>query len=253
VFRVPDHFLKRTAAGAALYEAAGLRWLAEARGGAEVVEVVDVAERELVLPRLVSGRPDREAAATFGRRLAATHDAGAAAFGAPPEGWTGDGWIGTEPMTLAPCTTWGRFYAEQRCLPYAERAYARGGLDRDGLAVIEKACTRIGQGMYDDDAPPARIHGDLWSGNVFVTATGFVLIDPAAHGGHRITDLAMLDLFGAPYLDRILSAYESASSWLPPRWRSLIGLHQLHPLLVHAAIFGGNYGPRAVAIARHYL
>ena len=107
--------------------------------------------------------------------------------------------------------------------------------------------------MYDDDAPPARIHGDLWSGNVLVTAAGFVLIDPAAHGGHRITDLAMLDLFGAPYLDRILSAYESAASWLPPRWRSLIGLHQLHPLLVHAAIFGGGYGARAVAIARHYL
>jgi len=153
-------------------------------------------------------------------------------------------------MTLAPYATWGRFYAEQRCWPYAEKAYARGGLDRDGLAAVEKACTRIGEGMYDDAAPPARIHGDLWSGNVFMTTAGFVLIDPAAHGGHRITDLAMLALFSAPYLEVTLATYESASTWLPHGWRDLIGLHQLHPLLVHAAIFGGSYGPQAVAISR---
>jgi fructosamine-3-kinase len=237
-----------------MYEAAGLRWLAEARAeGALVVEVVEVKDRELTLPRLVSAPATVEAAADFGRRLSGTHDAGAEAFGVPPEGWTGDGWIGTEPMTLDPSPTWGAFYAEQRCLPYAQRAYDRGGLDADERAMVERACTRIGQGMYDDDAPPARIHGDLWSGNVVVTVSGFVLIDPAAHGGHRLTDLAMLSLFGAPHLDRILSAYESASTHLPPHWRSLVPLHQLHPLLVHAALFGGAYGPRAAAVASHYL
>ena len=250
---MPDEFTKRTAPGAALYEAAGLAWLSAAPGGASVVEVVSVREREIVLPRLVPGHPSAEAAAEFGRRLARTHDAGADAFGTPPEGWPGDGWIGTEPMTLEPCTTWGTFYAEQRCRPYAQTAYARGGLDRDGLAVIDKVCTRIGEGLYDDDAPPARIHGDLWSGNVFVSETGYVLIDPAAHGGHRITDLAMLALFRAPYVEVVHATYESASSSLPKGWRSLIGLHQLHPLLVHAAIFGDMYGAQAVATARALL
>ncbi len=250
---MPDHFTKRTAAGAALYEAAGLQWLSGVADGAGVVEVVSADEREIVLPRLVPASPSADTAAEFGRRLVATHDAGADAFGAPPDGWAGEGWIGTERMTLEPRTTWGAFYAEQRCRPFAERAYARGGLDRDQLAVIERACTRIGQGMYDDDAPPARIHGDLWSGNVFVTATGFVLIDPAAHGGHRVTDLAMLALFGAPYLEVILRSYERASTWLPRHWRDLVGLHQLHPLLVHAALFGGPYGPQAVAAARPLL
>ena len=42
---------------------------------------------------------------------------------------------------------------------------------------------------------PARIHGDLWSGNVMWTADSgqseAVLIDPAAHGGHREEDLAI--------------------------------------------------------------
>ncbi len=59
-------------------------------------------------------------------------------------------------------------------------------------------------GAYDDDRPPARIHGDLWSGNVVFTSLAAVLIDPAAHGGHGLTDLAMLDLFGCPYLEQVL-------------------------------------------------
>ncbi len=250
---MPDGFTKRTDPGAALYEAAGLRWLAQAADGARVVKVVTTGERKIVLERLQAAPATPHAAAEFGRRLAVTHDAGAPAFGAPPDGWAGDGWIGTEPMTLDPSATWGRFYAEQRCLPYARAAYKRGGLSREALATVDKACTRIADGLYDDDAPPARIHGDLWSGNVFVTAAGFVLIDPAAHGGHRLTDLAMLTLFGAPHLDVIHEAYESASRWLPSQWRMLLGLHQLHPLLVHAALFGGGYGDRADVIARRLL
>ncbi|HSN11190.1 MAG TPA: fructosamine kinase family protein [Propionibacteriaceae bacterium] len=250
---MPERFVKRTPPRAALYEAAGLRWLAEVVDGAPVVEVLDAGEREIVLERLIPAAPTREAARKFGEGLAVTHDAGAPAFGVPPSGWQGEGWIGTEPMTLHPSATWGAFYAEQRCLPYARRAYDRGGLDREGLAVVERACTRISGGLYDDDAPPARIHGDLWAGNVVVTARGYVLIDPAAHGGHRITDLAMLALFGAPFLEDVYEAYESTSVRLPDDWRALVGLHQLHPLLVHAALFGGGYGPQATAIARGLL
>ena len=86
----------------------------------------------------------------------------------------------------------------------------------------------------------------LWSPN------GVVLIDPAAHGGHRLTDLAMLGLFCTPHLQRILDVYAEASTWLPDGWRDLIGLHQLHPLLVHAELFGGGYGARTLEIARRY-
>jgi len=67
-----------------------------------------------------------------------------------------------------------------------------------------------------------------------------------------VTDLAMLALFGAPHLDAILAGYESASTHLPGGWRDLIGLHQLHPLLVHAVLFGGSYGAQAAAVARRY-
>ena len=76
------------------------------------------------------------------------------------------------------------------------------------------------------------------------STAGVVLIDPAAHGGHGLTDLAMLHLFGAPQLEAITSAYAEAAD-LPEGWADLIGLHQLHPLLVHAVSHGPSYGAEA--------
>src|SRR6478609_6110701 len=99
--------------------------------------------------------------------------------------------------------------------------------------------------------PPARIHGDLWAGNVVFTADGAVLIDPAAHGGHGLTDLAMLALFGCPGLGRVLAAYEEVAG-LRPGWRELVGLHQLHPLAVHAASHGPAYAAQLVETARTF-
>ena len=95
-------------------------------------------------------------------------------------------------------------------------------------------------GDFDDADRPARIHGDLWGGNLVWTRRGVVLIDPAAHGGHRETDLAMLALFGCPFLDGVLAGYHDERP-LRPGWPERIGLHQLYPLLAHVALFGSSY------------
>ena len=88
--------------------------------------------------------------------------------------------------------------------------------------------------------PPARLHGDLWSGNILADVHGRAwLIDPAAYGGHREMDLAMLDLFGR-IPDRTVAAYEEVTQ-LADGWRERIGLWQLFPLLVHAVLFDGGY------------
>lgn len=235
-------------------EAAGLRWLAEAQplGGARVVEVRDVGPDHIDLARLHPARPTPDAAEALGRGLAVTHGMGAPAFGAPPPAWTGDSWIGRQPQRNDPTPTWGLFYAEQRVRPFVRRALDRGHLDAAGARVVDRVCDRLAAGDFDDDRPPARIHGDLWSGNVMFTPDGAVLIDPAAHGGHGLTDLAMLALFGCPGLDLIGAAY-AESAGLAPGWRTLIELHQLHPLATHASSHGPPYAAQLVDAARAFV
>ncbi|GAA2000895.1 fructosamine kinase family protein [Nakamurella flavida] len=234
-------------------EAAGLAWLAQAEGegGAAVVGVRAVGDTSITLDRLTEATPTRAAAEDFGRALAATHAAGARAFGAAPDGWSGDAWIGRQVAPMAEHATWGTSFADLRLLPYARRAVQVGHLGAAGMAAVERVCQRLRDGEFDDDRPPARIHGDLWGGNVLFTPGGVVVIDPAAHGGHGQTDLAMLELFGCPYLDRVQAAYAEAAH-LPADWPQRTGLHQLHPLLVHAASHGPSYGREVERVAVRY-
>ncbi len=234
-------------------EAAGLAWLGAA-GALRVPAVIDVAADRIVLERVGEVPPSPAAAEALGRGLAEVHRAGAAHHGSAPAGWAGDGFIATLPLPhlTAAGTSWQAFYAQCRLTPYVRPASDRGALDADGAGVVDRVVERLRAGSLGvPDAVPARLHGDLWAGNVLWSADGPVLVDPAAHGGHRETDLAMLDLFGLPHLDRVLAAYDEA--WpLDDGWRERVALHQLHPLLVHAALFGSGYGAQAVAAARRY-
>ncbi|MGY4646684.1 fructosamine kinase family protein [Mycobacterium sp. URHB0021] len=239
------HFVKHnpnSPAGFFACEAAGLQWLSAADGGVRCARVIATDEHTLTLERLQSARPTRQHAHEFGRRLACTHDAGASAFGAPPDGWTGSGFFGPLqqplPMSLVAHDVWGAFYARERLAPMAERAAPR--LSGETQQAVTTAISRCWVGDFDDDDRPARIHGDLWSGNVMWTPDGVVLIDPAAHGGHRETDLAMLALFGCPYFDEVVEGYQDQRA-LRDGWRERVGLHQLYPLLAHVALFGGGY------------
>ena len=221
-------------------EAAGLRWLADAHG-VDVVDVQSVDAGHITVRRVAEMRPAEGAARQFGADLAVTHDAGATAFGAPPQGFDGPLFIGRRPLPTVNSSTWGTFYANDRVRPYLNQAEHSGYLSHDGRAVVEEACDRIAAGDFDDDDLPSRLHGDLWSGNVLWSPSGVVLIDPAAHGGHRETDLAMLALFGCPFLEAIIEGYQTVHP-LAIGWEWRVPLHQLHPLAVHAAGHGPSYG-----------
>ncbi|KQB84881.1 fructosamine kinase family protein [Corynebacterium oculi] len=235
--------------GAAQAEAAGLRWLAQA--SAHVAEVVEAAEGVIATRRVEEVPPTAEAARRAGRELARIHAAGAPAHGSPPPGWPGPYYIGTQPQECRPAQDWARFYTEQRVLPFARRAHQTGHLDAEGWAEVRRALDALPRIMRVRgwDAPPARIHGDLWAGNLLFGTAGPVFIDPAAHGGHPVTDLAMLALFGAPHLEEIYAGYAEVSA-LPEDWRESIPLHQLHPLAVHAVTHGPGYGSELVRAAR---
>jgi len=226
-------------------EANGLRWLGAA-GAVPVPEVLVCEQGLLGIAWIPPGGAGRIAAERFGRELARLHATGADRLGAP---WRG--FIAGLPLPNDEAGSWPAWYAEFRLLPYCRPARDAGTLAASDVALIESVASRIAE-LAGPAEPPARIHGDCWSGNVLWSGGRGWLIDPAAHGGHRETDLAMLALFGAPHLDRIVAAYQEVAP-LADGWRARTPLHQLHPLLVHVCLFGSGYRDPVLAAARATL
>ncbi len=222
-------------------EAAGLRWLGEP-GGLGVPEVVGASDVVLALEWLDEGPAGDEA--DLGAGLATIHAAGAERFGAG-----GPARIGALSLPNEPSPDWASFYADRRLRPLLAPARDRGALAPSGVAAIESVCDRMSE-LAGPPEPPARLHGDLWSGNVLWSGGRPYAIDPVAYGGHREVDLAMLRLFGAPG-PRMLAAYEDVAP-LAAGHEDRVALWQLFPLLVHAVLFGGGYGASAERAARRY-
>jgi fructosamine-3-kinase len=245
--------LTKAPAGFFPCEAAGLRWLGEAMagGGVPVPAVLAADEECLILRWVEPGKANLDGAAAFGHALAAMHAAGADGYGATGAGDGVDGFIGRLPLPMRPAPTWAEFYAVRRVLPYLKLARDRGAITEAQAATVERLIGRLTELLPEE--PPARLHGDLWNGNVLWGQESRVwLVDPAAYGGHRELDLAMLALFGLPHLPRVLDAYQEATP-LADGWSDRVALHQLFPLLVHASLFGGGYGARAAEAAARYV
>lgn len=280
----------RTGLAGLRLEVAGLDWLAQA-AGAPVVPVIHrptPADPRLGLQRLRERGVDKEAAYAFGQALARTHAAGAPSFGCAPQTLDEEGSYGLSRQRVHWATpenpgSWGQWFAAERLFCMVGPARDNGSLSAAGAQVIEAAAQRVADGEFDAPqpglvkGPVARIHGDLWSGNVMWvdgadlaqsglaggedggrqqvgrrgSATSAVLIDPMAHGGHAETDLAHLGVFGQSYLREIYAGYQAVSP-LAPGWQERALISQLHMIVMHAAIFGGSYGREAVSIARQF-
>lgn len=258
-----------------LGEAASLRWLTEAEssGGLRVVRVLEADETRLTLERVPRGTPTMTGARRIGAALARTHAAGAPGWGAPPPDWNetafqiGESFTPVVTAGQPQPASWGEFFAEYRVRSYLKVIRDRQVLDAGGAGLLERVARRIEAGEFTSAQPQlvaengfaaARLHGDLWAGNILWDAnpeapTGGVLIDPVAHGGHAETDLAMLQLFGFPYLREVLAGYENVSP-LAEGWRERVEIHQLAPLLLHCVLFRDGYGylQQILDLARHY-
>lgn len=248
---------QRAGAPAGLFacEAAGLAWL-RVRGAVPVVAVRGVGPDHLDLERLTEVPPTRRAAVELGRGLAVLHDAGAPRFGSPPAGWQGDGFFGPLgdplPMPAGDHESWGAFLADCRIEPLAAAAARRRALVPDDVALLRRLADVLRRGDLDDGDHPARLHGDLWSGNVLWTPAGATLIDPAAHGGHRESDLAMLALFGCPHLTDVLDGYQQVHP-LRRGWQHRVALHQVYPVGMHAVLFRGGYAAQLRRLVAPYV
>ena len=237
-------------------EASGLRWLVEAQA-LRVPEVLAVGagqsgtegERELpflALELLESSAPEPGFDERLGQGLARLHGFGAASFGLDR-----DNFVGSLPQANQNRQSWAEFYRECRLLPLLERARRRGLLDAEFERAAERVLSRLEQ-LVGPSEPPARLHGDLWAGNLYVARGGEpALIDPAVYGGHREIDLAMMRLFGG-FGPRVFAAY-AESAPLAPGHAGRVALYQLYPLLVHVVLFGAGYVSRARSCLLPYL
>jgi fructosamine-3-kinase len=231
--------------GVFVSEAAGLDWIRVA-GGPPVPQVHEVTATTLVIDRVMTAEPSPTVAEDFGRRLATLHAQGAHTYGAAITGFIGPT-ADLLTMDNAPSDTWATHYRDRRLAPMLRQAVDRGTVDAAGAAAVEAVMAELEQLAPEEG--PARLHGDLWHGNCLWSTDAVWLIDPAAHGGHRESDLAMLALFGLPHLERVLAAYDEATP-LADGWQERQAVHQLWPLLVHAVLFGGDYGLRVADTAR---
>lgn len=233
-------------------EAAGLAWL-RAPMVVDVPKVLAVSDGDadaevpnhVVLEWIDEGNALPSTEADLGRALAALHATGAPCFGRQDRRSTGSRGLPNEP-----CGTWSEFYATQRLRPLARLARESGALGASVIADLERVADRL-DATGGPPEPPARLHGDLWAGNRLIDTNGRNwLIDPAAHGGHREFDLAMMRLFGG-FGDACFAAYAEQSP-LADGWADRVSLHQIAPLVVHAIKFGDGYVGAATAAIERY-
>ncbi len=217
-------------------EARGLSLLSAA-SELRLPEVIGFSEHPpqafLLLKFIETGKPGPRFWETFGSGLARLHQ-----HTAPRFGLDHDNYIGSLDQSNRFHDTWETFFVEERLQPLMIRAYNDGLLDKNDLLAFEKFFHSVGH-IFPEE-PPALLHGDLWSGNFMVDASGNpVLIDPAVYFGHREMDLAMSKLFGGfhPYF---YQAYHHEKP-LAPGWEKRLDFCNLYPLLVHVNLFGGSY------------
>ena len=177
--------------------------------------------------------------------MAALHRHGAPAFGLDH-----DNYIGRLPQTNTFAVTWAEFYRVRRLGPQLRAAADAGLAPARVRSSFERLFAQI-ESLCGPPEPPARLHGDLWGGNLIADERGGpCLIDPAVYGGHREIDLAMMKLFGG-FAPHVFAAYKEAFP-LADGYRERVALYQLYPLMVHVNLFGGGYGSSVERILAKY-
>ena len=187
--------------------------------------MLEVGEGYLALEWIEPGRLDAAGEEELGRGLARDARRGRPALRRDRRLRSGRRGFGSLRLPNEPAGDWASFYAERRLRPLAARGRASRARSRGRDRAVEGVCERMGE-LAGPAEPPARLHGDLWTGNVLADRDGRPwLIDPSAYGGHREVDLAMLRLFGAPS-ERVFDAYEEVAP-LAEGWRERVELYQL--------------------------
>lgn len=237
VWKIGPYVVKTAAAADPLQfptEAIGLRALANR--GCRIPHIHYASSKGIVLDYLPEGPSDDIG---LGRKLAQLHQTTYADYT-----WTQPVFIGAYQLpTCKVSLPWSTFWQTLRIEPLLRSCGSQLGTMRQ----------RIVQLLAGYDVPvegPRLLHGDLWSGNVLMTAQGAALIDPSVWIGERGVDLAMMRLFGG-FSQTCWDAYEEILP-IPAAVEDAIPFYQLYYVLVHVHFFGASYVGSVQKILRKY-
>lgn len=224
-------------------EKKGLETLA-ATNTVEIPKVLNIGEVGEQSYMLLEYRPTGKAGSNFwenfGSQMAQLHRNTSDKFG-----FSENNYIGSLPQKNKWTSDAAQFYITQRLEPQLELAKKQNF----NLGISEDFLLNISENIPDE--PSALIHGDLWNGNLLITAEGAAcLIDPAVAYAPREMDLAMMKLFGG-FDPRLFKAYAEEFP-LERGFEERVPLWQLYYLLVHLNIFGAGYKNQVINIVKKY-
>jgi fructosamine-3-kinase len=200
----------------------------------------------IVLELLELKSPDDRGMRALGRGLARLHRVTGGRYG-----WQRDNTIGSTPQINTPIADWLAFWREQRLGFQLDLAVAKGHggrLLKGGRRLMAKL-----PAFFAGYVPaPSLLHGDLWSGNACMTASGEpVIYDPAVYYGDREADLAMTELFGG-FPRSFYDAYRTEYP-LDAGYETRKHLYNLYHVLNHLNLFGGGYCAQAERMIERLL
>lgn len=171
----------------------------------------------------------------FGQQLARLH-----LWGEQKEyGGDQDNYLGATLQPNAWHKKWSTFFAEQR-IGWQLQLLKEKGVVFGAIDDIVEVVSRL---LANHNPRPALIHGDLWHGNVALSAFGPICYDPACYWGDRECDIAMTELFGG-FNTEFYRGYELLAP-LPDGYHERKTLYNLYHTLNHCNLFGGEYLEKA--------
>ncbi len=239
--------MKTASRGDLMLEAFMLGYLAE-NTALPVPAVRHAAEELLIIDYVEAGDGIDAVAETHAAELlAALHG-----IAAPRYGFERDTLIGPLAQPNPWTESWADFFAEQRLLHFGRIALEAGHLPAETLRLLERLCGRLPD-LIGEAAPPSLIHGDVWGGNVLVRGGRIAaFVDPAIHFADAEVELAFSTLFGT-FGEPFFRRYGELRPLRPGFFEARRDLYNLYPLLVHTALFGGQYARSVGRIADRFV
>ncbi|MFW5887945.1 MAG: fructosamine kinase family protein, partial [Bacteriovoracia bacterium] len=242
-------YFYKSANGNAMFvkEAHGLEELDKAKA-IRVPEVICYDNDFLVLEWIEGGAPKKDFFKKFGKAFAKLHKYYGEEFG-----FFEDNFIGSSiQKNTPPCSSWIEFYYEHRLMFQLKLLQQKNKSTPELEKALEKLRPVLKVLLQECDEEPSLLHGDLWSGNYMIDASGEAsLIDPAVYYGHREADLAMTKLFGG-FSNDFYKAYQEEYP-LQDGYQKREPLYKLYHILNHYTLFGGGYYSQAMSILNHYI